>query len=171
MRLSRLCNIYLGLLMAGMVSASAAATQPARTVSVTEKVDLAVPPAKAWDTIQDFMGWQAWHPAFASTELVKGAPNARGSVRLLTAKDGARFSEELVSHDASSRTYQYRIIESPAPVERYLSTLQVKERAGGSTVIWTSTFSVKEGTPEADAKKAIAGIYRLGLDNLAAMLK
>lgn len=171
MNIMRISTLYFGLLMAGVVSASAAATHQPRTVSVTEKIDLAVPPAKAWATIQDFMAWQTWHPAFASTELVKGAPNARGSVRLLTAKDGARFSEELVSHDAASRTYQYRIIESPAPVEHYLSTLQVNERAGGSTVIWNSTFLVKEGTPEADAKNAIAGIYRLGLDNLAIMLK
>jgi hypothetical protein len=171
MSISRICTLYFGILMAGMVSASAAATHHTKTVSVTERIDLAVPPAKAWDTIQDFMGWPSWHPAFASTELVKGPANTRGSVRLLTAKDGARFSEELVSRDAATRTYEYRIIESPAPVERYLSMLQVKERAGGSTVVWSSRFAVKEGTPEADAKKAISGIYRLGLDNLATMLK
>jgi len=171
MSISRVCTFYLGLMMAGVVGAAPAGGTQDRTVSVTEKIDLAVPPARAWDTIQDFMGWQAWHPAFASTSLVKGAPNARGSVRQLTTRDGAQFTEELVSHDAASRTYQYRIIEGPAPVQRYVSTLQVKERAGGSTVVWNSTFAVKPGTSDEEAKKLIAGIYRAGLDNLPLMLK
>jgi hypothetical protein len=30
---------------------------------------------------------------------------------------------------------------------------------------------VKAGTSDADAKKAIAGIYRLGLDNLSSVVK
>ena len=37
-------------------------------LAVTEKVDLSVPPAKAWETIKDFDGWQRWHPAVASIE-------------------------------------------------------------------------------------------------------
>ena len=160
-----------GLVAIGLLAVSAAASAVAGTVSVRETVNVAAPPAKAWNTIQDFMGWQKWHPAFAGTELVKGEGNTKGSVRLLTAKDGAQFTEELVSHDAATRTYQYRIIDSPAPVTGYLSTLQVKAHGGGSSVVWSSTFTVKPGTTDEDAKKAIAGIYRLGLDHLAAELK
>jgi len=69
--------------------------------------------------------------------------------------------------DAATRTYQYRIIESPAPVADYVSTVQVKETPAGSTVVWSSHFNVKAGTSEADAKKLISGVYRAGLDNLA----
>jgi hypothetical protein len=168
MRISSIRSFYLGLMFAGVTATGTAA---AKTVTVVEKVDLAASPSRTWDGIRDFMGWQAWHPAFADTKLVKGDGNTKGTVRLLIAKDGAEFTEELVAHNPMSRSYQYRIIESPAPVSGYVSTLEVKENKGGSTVVWSSTFTVKPGTTDEDAKKAIAGIYRLGLDNLANVLK
>ena len=94
-------SLGVGLLMAG---AAAGAQAAGKTVSVTEQVELAAAPAQTWAAIKDFNGWQAWHPAFASTEITKGQGNAKGTVRVLTAKDGARFTEELVSHNAASRT-------------------------------------------------------------------
>ncbi|HSI55303.1 MAG: SRPBCC family protein [Ramlibacter sp.] len=168
MKISSIRSFYAGLLMAGVTATAPAA---AGTITVTEKVDLAASPARAWDTIRDFMGWQDWHPAFAKTELVKGDGNTQGSVRLLTAKDGAQFTEELVQHAPMSRMYKYRIMESPAPVSGYVSTLEVRERNGGSTVVWSSTFTVKSGTTDDEARKLISGIYRLGLDNLAKTVK
>ncbi len=99
-----------------MAGVTAAAPAAGRTITVTEKVDLPASPSRSWEAIRDFMGWQSWHPAFASTKLVKGDGNTKGSVRLLSAKDGAQFTEELVSHNPMSRSYRYRIIESPAPV-------------------------------------------------------
>jgi Polyketide cyclase / dehydrase and lipid transport len=99
--------------------------------------------------------------------MVRGDGRTPGSVRLLITKDGGQFTEELVAFDAAARSYQYRIIESPAPVTDYVSTIQVKETQGGSTVVWSSQFNVKAGSSEADAKKLISGVYRAGLDNLA----
>ena len=139
-------------------------------MSVSEKVDLAASPSRTWDTIKDFDGWQTWHPAFAGTEITQGLGNTQGTVRVLTAKDGARFTEELVAYSATSRTVRYRILSSPAPITEYVSTLHVEPHKDGSTVVWSSHFKVNEGTAEADAKKAIAGIYRMGLDHLAMVL-
>lgn len=34
-----------------------------------------------------------------------------------------------------------------------------------------SSFNVKAGTSEADAKKLIAGVYRAGLDNLGSVME
>lgn len=152
-------------------SAQAYSRDDAREVRVSEKIELASPPGRTWDAIQDFMSWPTWHPAFASTVLVKGTGNAKGTVRLLTAKDGAQFTEELLAHDDAARSYKYRILESPAPVSGYVSTLEVRESRGGSMVTWSSTFKVKPGTSEDDAKKAIAGIYRLGLDHLGVVVR
>jgi hypothetical protein len=142
-----------------------------KTVSVTEKIELAATPSQTWEAIEDFNGWQAWHPAFAGTEITKGHGNAEGTVRVLTAKDGAKFAEELLSHDAASRSYRYRIIESPLPITGYVSTLEVKGTPGGSSVVWNSTFEVKPGASEDEVKKTIAGVYRAGLDNLKSVVK
>lgn len=167
-RMAAIRSNGLGLLMAG---AAASALAAGETVSVTEKIDLAAAPSQAWETIKDFNGWQAWHPAFASTRITKGQGNAEGTVRELTTKDGARFTEVLVSHNAASRTYRYRITESPLPITGYVSTLEVKPNQGGSSVVWSSNFKVEEGASEDEVKKMIAGVYRAGLDNLGSVVK
>jgi len=174
-RLALFLAVTIAILGGGsLVAAGARAAydeEAGRSVTVSEKVDVAATPAQTWDRIQDFMAWPAWHPAFASTQLVKGDGNSKGSIRLLTAKDGAQFTEELLTHDARTHVVEYRILNSPAPVTGYVSTLQVKEAKAGSSVVWSSSFKVKPGTSDADAKKAIAGIYRLGLDNLATAIE
>jgi len=161
-------RLGLGLLMA---CSAAGALAAGKTLSVTETIDLAAAPSQTWQTIKDFNGWQAWHPAFAGTEITQGQGNMKGTVRVLTAKDGAKFTEELVSYDAASRTYQYRITASPLPIERYVSTLQVKANPGGSSVVWSSNFEVEPGASEDDVKKTITGVYRAGLDNLRSLVK
>ena len=161
-------NIGIGLLMTGIAGGALAA---GGTLSVTERVDVAAPASKTWDRIKDFDGWQAWHPAFAGTAIAQGKGNTVGTVRVLSAKDGAKFVEELVSHEAGSRTYQYRIIESPLPIVDYVSTLEVRENKGGSTVIWSSHFGVEAGASGEEMRKVIAGVYRAGLDSLASSAK
>jgi carbon monoxide dehydrogenase subunit G len=157
--------LYLGLLLS-----FAAGAQAAGTLSVTEKVEVAAPPAKVWDAIKDFKGWQTWHPAIAGTDITKGGGNDKGTVRVLTTKDGAKITEELVAYDAKKHSYKYRITASPLPVADYVSTIEVKPAKNGSTVVWTSKFKAK-GASDADAKKTIVGIYRAGLDNLGNVVK
>jgi hypothetical protein len=161
-------SLGLGFLMACAAGGALAGGKP---LSVTEEVYLAAAPSKTWETIKDFNHWQDWHPAFASTAITKGEGNTKGTVRVLTTKDGAKFTEELVSHSIASRSYQYRIIESPLPITDYVSTLTIKQNRAGSTVIWSSNFKVKDGVSEERIKQTISGVYRAGLDNLVSVLK
>jgi Polyketide cyclase / dehydrase and lipid transport len=160
-------------LAAGLVLTLAAAVAGAaeKSLSVTEKVAIAATPANAWAAIKDFNGWQTWHPAIASTKIIKGSGNRKGTVRVLTTKDGANITEELLAHSASSMKVTYRIIDSPLPVTNYVSTLKVNKTKTGCTVVWSSTFKAKAGTSDDEAKKVIAGIYRAGLDNLPSVVK
>jgi mxaD protein len=156
------------------VALCAASSLAANVLSVKEKVELSAPPEKAWELIKDFDGWQNWHPAIASTEIIKakdGKNNARGTVRVMTTKDGAKITEELVHYQPKIFSYTYRITDSPLPLTDYASTIQVKAAKSGCVVIWSSHFKAKEGTPDADAVKLIRGIYTAGLDNLKAKLK
>ena len=156
-------SLGVGLLMAG-----SAAGALAGTLSVSEEVELAASPARTWAVIKDFQRWQTWHPAFATTEITKGGGNAKGTVRVLAAKDGAKFNEELLMHDDAARAYQYRIIDSPLPISGYVSTIEVKESKLGSRVVWSSNFTVNPGVSDEAMKKTIAGVYRAGLDSLKA---
>jgi len=143
----------------------------ANVVSVKEKVELSVPPDKAWDLIKDFDSWHTWHPMVASTEIISGKGNTRGTVRILTTKDGARITETLVHYQPKIFSYTYRITDSPLPVTDYASTISVKAAKSGSVVTWSSHFKAKEGTPDAEAAKVMRGIYTAGLGNLKEKLK
>jgi mxaD protein len=140
-------------------------------LSVKEKVELPVPPDKAWAMIKDFDGWQNWHPAIASTEILSGKGNTRGTVRVLTTKDGAKITERLDRYQPKGFSYTYRITDSPLPLTDYVSTIQVKSSKSGSVVMWSSHFKAKEGTEDAEALKTVRGMYTAGLDNLKAKLK
>lgn len=155
--------IGVGLLMVG-----SAAGAFAGTLSVSEEVELAASPARTWAVIGDFRRWQNWHPAFASTDITVGTGNAKGTVRVLATRDGAKFTEELLARDAVARSYQYRIIESPLPISNYVSKVEVQESKAGSRVVWSSSFDVNPGASDEEMKKTIAGVYRAGLDSLKA---
>jgi mxaD protein len=143
----------------------------ANVLSVKEKVELSVPPEKAWALIKDFDGWQNWHPAVASTEIISGKGNTHGTVRVLMLKDGGKITERLERYQPKVFAYTYRITDSPLPVTDYVSTIQVKPSKSGCVVNWSSHFKAKEGTEDAEAVKTMRGIYTAGLDNLKAKLK
>lgn len=168
-RAALLATLGLGLALA--LAPSAHAQRADHIVTVTEQVQLGVAPERAWAAIEDFLTWPSWHPAFATTQLLQGDGHSAGTVRRIATRDGAQFTEELIVHDAASRSLQYRILASPAPVVGYRSTLSVKPGRNGSTVVWSSDFAVKAGTSEEEVKKMISGIYRLGLDNLASSIE
>jgi len=143
----------------------------ANVIQVREKVELPVPADKAWEVIKDFNSWQTWHPALATDEITSGKGNTRGTIRVLTTKDGARITEQLLHYQPKVLSYTYKIIDGPLPVTDYVSTLQVRTSKSGSVVTWNSHFKAKEGTSDEDAAKAIRGIYRAGLDSLKEKLK
>jgi mxaD protein len=139
---------------------------PPQFAVVTQMVQLAAAPSAAWALVRDFTAWHVWHPGIVSTDVVKGHGNTKGSVRLLTAPDGARFLEELTAHHPMSRSLRFRAIESPLPVRDWISTLHVSWMKGASCVVWQSAFTVTEAEDEAHAARAISRMARAGLDNL-----
>jgi len=162
----------------GLAASVAAASEPARaTLSVSEKVELATPPAKTWKAIKDYDGLHKWHPAFAGDDITKGKNNVKGAVRVLTLKDGGKITEELLAYSAKDMSMTYQITDSPLPLTEYVATIQVAAagKNGGSVITWSSTFKgkdavPKEGTDDASLKKMVSGLYISGFDNLKAML-
>jgi mxaD protein len=163
------------LLAALALSASwGAQAAPLTPLSVTESIEIKAPAAKVWAASKDFDSLNKWHPGFSKDMLTKGPNNAPGTVRALTIKDGPTFTEELLAFDEAGHTYQYKIIESPLPVQNYVSTFVVKPGKEGTTkVTWSAKFTRKnpadappEGETDAAAVKLITGVFQSGLANL-----
>lgn len=158
-------------LAAALLAVSTLTALAGEKVEVTEKITLDAPPAKVWARIGHF-GDLSWHPAIKKTEA-SDADKADSQRRLDLG--GPVLWEALVSHSDSEHKYSYRILDNGEnqkvlPVSHYVSTIEVKPSGQGSEVIWVSTFEPVAGTTAEAAKKAIAGVYRGGLDNLGKAL-
>ena len=139
----------------------------AKSLNVTETVEIAAPPDVVWNKVKDFNGLHTWHPAVTKTEIVKG-DNKKGAVRVLTLGDGGTIKEELLGHAKKSQSFKYKIIEGVLPVSEYVSTVNVKPgKDGGSLVTWTGNFKRKNtgdnpGKDEDDktAVDTITSVYK-----------
>jgi len=165
--------LFAGSLLAMILTAPAFA-EPPKTLKVVKSVDVSAPVDKVWDVLKDFDSLDKWHPGFSKDTLVKGDNNKPGAVRKLTVKDGPSFTEELLAFDEAHHTYRYRIVESPLPIDHYVSRISVKAGPNGtSRVTWSGTFKRKNASdnpPEAEsdagAVKLVTGVYEGGLANL-----
>ena len=150
---------------------------PLKPLSVTETVQINAPVEKVWAIAKDFDSLNKWHPGFSKDVLTKGPNDKPGTVRMLTIKDGPSFTEELISLSESGHTYQYKILESPLPLQNYVATFVVKPgKNGGSAVTWSAKFTRKnpsDNPPAAEnddaAVKLITGVFQSGLANLKKM--
>jgi hypothetical protein len=158
-------NIAIAAAMMALASLSAHA---AEKVKVQETVKLAATPAAVWEKIGHFSDL-SWHPAVKSTEASDG--DKAGSQRRLDL-GGPILWEAIVSNKPAAHSYTYRILDNGSnqkvlPVTGYVSTISVKPDGTGSEVVWSSTFVPTPGTAADAAQKAVAGVYRGGLDALA----
>lgn len=132
---------------------------------VNISTELNAPAEQLWQLIGSFNGLPDWHPAVEKSEL-----EAEGSVRKLSLVGGGTIVERLENVNDNERIYSYSIVDSPLPVANYVATIRVREDEDGSrsVVEWSSEFN-PSGTSEADAIKAIQGVYEAGFDNLKKM--
>ena len=152
----------LGVIQAAILGIFAAS--PAFALTAEKTVDVKASPDKVWQTIGTFCGIADWHPAVAKCVITK---SGKMPVRTLSLKGGGTLVEKQTARSNSAHRYSYTILKGPLPVSDYHSTLSVIPKDTGSTISWTGHFEAK-GAADADAQKAIQGIYDSGLDALAA---
>lgn len=144
-----------------------AASVQAKTLSVTQSIEIKAAPEKVWDLAGDFGGIHRWHPAAKSTDITKGDKDKTGAERTITLQDGGKIMERLTARNAKRMTYSYVILEGVLPVSNYRSTMTLTKAGKDTTKVkWTSTFTAKKGATDKAAVEAITGVYKGGLDNL-----
>ncbi len=139
-----------------LVFATLAVATPAFALDSNVAMTSSMSPDALWQKVGDFCGIGTWHPV-----VEKCALSADGKERTLSLKGGGTIVERLRSRDDATHSYTYSIVSGPLPVTNYLSTIAVAPDPKGSKVIWMGTYDAK-GAPDADAKKAIDGVYESG---------
>jgi len=158
--------------------AIAAAPAEAPVLKVSRSVIVHAAPDAAWRTVGDFGRVHAWHPGVAKTEIVEGADDRPGAVRLLTLRGGGTLRERLLDYDARHHRYRYALVDGAWPVSGYTAVIGVKAAGRNrSKVTWSATFRRKDTGPhpaadadDAAAKKAVGETYQAGLERLKAVV-
>jgi len=158
-------SVFLRRVAALFVAGSCQLSLAAAPLSVETSALLDAPPAKVWATIGHFDDL-SWHPAVASTTISAGKPGQAGALREVKTHDGALIVESQISQDDARHALSYRIVESPLPVQAYVSELEVRAEGQGSRVVWRSHFEASPGVGEQAARDTVSGIYQAGLSAL-----
>ncbi len=153
---------------------------------MTATVTVAASADKVWDVISNYDDL-SWLPPVASVKADKG--NSKGSVRVITLKDGGTITEELKNYKADKMTYKYKITDMSTvktiqhagkdenipvlPVENYAAKLTVQDKGGKAVVTWVATYyrgyvnnNPPEELNEAAADEAVEGVLKAGLTNI-----
>ena len=149
----------------GAACALASWTDAALAVEVSESVTVSGEPAAVWAEIGGFCAIADWHPAVASCDM---AESDGKTLRTLALEGGGVLEEERISEGETA--YGYAILEGPLPVAGYTSELMAEAGDGGTTITWTGAFDAAGATDE-EAEAVIRGIYRAGLDAVAASMR
>jgi hypothetical protein len=81
----------------------------------------------------------------------------------------------LLTYDEGRRRFRYRIIKTNLPLANYVAEMWVKPAPhGGSTVHWKASFqrpeeNAKPDQDDAATLKLVQGVFKAGLDNIAAI--
>lgn len=128
----------------------------------TAFIDLNTDADKVWQLIGGFDSLPDWLPFIPQSALSEG-----GRVRTLKSVDGDTIIERLLDFNEAGRSYSYTILQGPAPVRDYQSTLRVAAGSDGkgARVEWFGSFT-PEGISDAEATTLFTGIY---VDGLAAL--
>lgn len=130
-------------------------------VSVSETIN--VPAEEAWKLVGNF---GALHLFVEGIAKCTTDGHEAGAIRTLTLQDGGEVKEQLESLDNEKKVLKYTILESPMPIENYVGKMEVNKLSDTkSEFIWSSTFEAAEGTEE-EMKKALSGLYSLGVEGL-----
>lgn len=130
---------------------------------VSETIDLNVPAAAVWKTVGDFGAADRYLAVVERCDLEQ---RGDGTERLLHLKGGGTVRERLVLSSHDDQALRYTIVESPLPVNDYVSTVRVDALDHDHCrVTWAATFDARDAS-DGDARSAIEDIYRMGFEGL-----
>ncbi len=151
-----------------------------------EEITINAPAAKVWGIIKNYDD-MSWLPGVKSTTADNG--NNKGSIRVITLKDGGTITEELKKYDDKKMTYAYKITDMSTlktithsgaeekvpvlPVDNYAASIEVEEKGGATVVSWKAGYyraymnnNPPEEMNEEAANTAVNGILKAGVSNL-----
>jgi len=107
-------------------------------------IDVDAPASATWELVGDPTSVPRWYPKYETADVA-------GGQRILRNADGGELVETLDDRDDDARRYSYSVV-SGAPVTSYHATFEVREREGGSRVVWTVEAEPRDPSVDLEAR-------------------
>ncbi len=130
---------------------------------------LNTPIEQVWDKIRDFNALPDWHPGFVNSYIENDKSSGKvGCVRNFNLKDGGNIRERLLTLSDIDHLYTYTILDSPFPMESYVSTLRLLPISDGNRtyIEWTAEFNCSQQEEENLVKNIGDGVFQAGFNAL-----
>jgi hypothetical protein len=98
---------------------------------------------KVWARVRDFNGLPTWHPGIRDSQIEAGEPSDKvGCIRGFHLQNGDHIREQLLGLSDYDMFCTYSILESPMPLENYVSTLRLTPITDGERTFaeWSAEF-------------------------------
>jgi hypothetical protein len=124
------------------------------------------PAADVWRIVRDFNALPNWAPFVAESRIEQNMRSDQvGCIRNFRLRDGGRIRERLLSLSDYDLSYSYAIIESPMPVEDYISSLSLTPITDGNRTFaeWQADFDCPPDKEAALIQQIGTGFFQAGL--------
>ena len=128
---------------------------------------LAAPIEGVFEVISDHAAYTRF-PGVTGAKLLRegdSEPNGLGAVREITLAGRIRFAERITAFERPVRM-DYLIMEVNVPLDHEGGSITLAPAAGGTTVVWRSTFTTPVPLVGRPLGAVMARVFRRGFNNL-----
>jgi uncharacterized protein YndB with AHSA1/START domain len=117
-------------------------------------------PDQVWAVLGDLAATDEWLPGVVKAEV-------DGTRRVCTMADGTEIREEISDYAPARRSFSYRHVQVPLPVEDSVGSFAVEPSGnGGSRVVLESSFATLDAEREEQVGQMIEGAFQQSLESL-----
>lgn len=126
---------------------------------------LSVSPARAYAHLSDFGRLDALLPGEIESISLRG--QGVGAIRSIVLKGAPQAVEERLEALVPDRLVSYTLVLNPVlPVDHYHAVIELSPATGGGCQVRYGSNWVAKGTPEADVRQLLVGLYGRILDTI-----
>ena len=136
-------------------------------VYVSTVIDAAA--ADVWRVVRDFNGLPSWAPFAVESRIEQGrSADQVGCIRNFRLRDGGVIRERLLALSDYDLSMSYAILESPMPVEDYVSSLSLTPITEGNRTFaeWQAEFDCPPEREAALVQQVGTNVFQAGLTAL-----
>ena len=123
-------------------------------------ISIDAPPEAVWTVLGDLAATSEWLPGTV-------AAWTDGSIRICETADGGEIREEITDYSPERRTYRYRHLQVPLPIENSTGKFAVEGQAGDqATVVLEADFDALDPAKEAEVAQMYGGALDQALESL-----